>query len=144
MNNCHYSYILNGSSCGFVKAKRGLRQGDPLSPSLFILASEFFTRGINKLFAENPAMFYDSKRTERISHLAYADDCIIFCKGQKKTLKAIMEFLKLFEEVSGQKISVEKSQIFAGKNANKALILEITGMNVSQLPFTYLDRKSVV
>lgn len=94
LKNCHYSYLLNGSACGFIKAERGLRQGDPLSPTLFILASEYLSRGLNSLFNANPSMFFDTEGGIPVTHLAYADDCIIFCKASKFSLQKLHTFLE--------------------------------------------------
>lgn len=130
--------IVNGTSCGFIPSGHGLRQGDPLSPAMFILASEYFSRGLNKLFADNPSMFFSSHCSVSISHLSYADECIVFCNGQKSGLQKLMIFFNHYEQISGKKLSVEKSNIFLGKRANSSLINQLTGFSVSSLPFTYL------
>lgn len=49
-NNTWFTIIINGKQSGFFKSSKGLKQGYPLSPSLFILAQEVFSRGIHSLF----------------------------------------------------------------------------------------------
>ena len=136
--NCHYSYLLNGEACGFLKASRGLRQGDPLSPALFILTSEYLSRGLNSVFNSHPHMYYDTKGGKRITHLAYADDCIIFCKASKSSLQHLKGFLTHYESLSGQRINLNKSQAFPGKRAVVSVINAAIGIPTATLPLTYL------
>lgn len=92
INSCHFGILLNGVSKGFIKSEHGLTQGDPLSPALFILACEYLSRGLNKLFEENPNLFFDTKKGYIVSHLAYADDLILFPKATKIGLKRFWLF----------------------------------------------------
>lgn len=77
--SAHISVLLNGKAHGFFKMTRGLRQGDPLSPLLFTLASEAFSGLIDK--ANNAGLVTGLQFGEagpRISHLQYADDVMVF------------------------------------------------------------------
>src|SRR5438270_10288121 len=55
ISNCWYSVLINGKSCGFFTSNRGVRQGDPLSPLLYIIASEAISRGL----CMKPCLLYD-------------------------------------------------------------------------------------
>lgn len=84
--NCWFSLLINGGAVGYFKSKRGLRQGDSISPLLFILAAEYLSRGLNALFATYPSLHYLSNCSMLVSHLAFADDLIIFTNGAKSSL----------------------------------------------------------
>src|SRR4051812_2712066 len=58
ISNCWYAILINGESCGFFKSNRGLRQGDHLSPFLFIIATEVFNRVLNKLHEKYTGLRY--------------------------------------------------------------------------------------
>ena len=77
-----FSILLNGSPFGFISPGRGLRQGDPLSPFLFILGSEVFSR---LMFKEERNGSLHGLRIARncsiIHHLFFADDLLIFGKA---------------------------------------------------------------
>ena len=74
--------VLNGEPQGFIHPSRGLRQGDPLSPFLFLFCAE----GLNALLctaaSEGDIRGYSICRAgPRISHLFFADDCLLFCRA---------------------------------------------------------------
>ncbi|KAL2248287.1 UNVERIFIED_CONTAM: hypothetical protein Sindi_2681000 [Sesamum indicum] len=138
IEHCWFTILVNGEPYGFFKSSQGLRQGDPISPTLFILVVEALSRGLNHLFYLNPDMFYQTGCKSRVSHLAYADDIIIFTRLH--SLTKLMQFLELYEDQSGQKINHSKSFFIPGKKANHIAhrIKSITGFNLKCLPITYL------
>lgn len=110
-NSCHYGILIKGKLHGFFSAKHGIRQGDPFSSALYILASEYLSRGLNHLFNSSPELFYDSKKGLKVSHLAYADDLILFTKGYASGVKKIMNFIQHYE-----------NDVFVRKRASTRLI----------------------
>lgn len=75
-----FSLSINGELSGLFTGKKGLRQGDPLSPYLFVLCLDYFSR-ILKAKTQLPDFNYHPKcKTERIPHLAFADDLLLFSR----------------------------------------------------------------
>lgn len=88
ISNNWYSVIVNGQSFGFFQSSRGLKQGDPLSPALFIIAAEVLARNLNHLFKDQQYKGFGlPKWSPEINHLSYADDTILFCSGQSYSMK---------------------------------------------------------
>ncbi|XP_073138423.1 uncharacterized protein [Henckelia pumila] len=81
VNNCWFSININGSLSGFFASRRGIRQGDPLSPLFFNIAADYLSRGLETLFERNKSLQFRTGRPFRLSHLAYADYLIIFSNG---------------------------------------------------------------
>ena len=138
-----FSVIINGSSVGYFKSTRGLRQGDPLSPYLFVLGMEVFLILINKAASGGfPFGFNLKGRTGeevQVTHLLFADDTLVFCKDSREQLVYLNWILMWFEALSGLKINLSKSALLlVGSVENpKGLALEV-GCNVGSLPTTYL------
>ncbi|KAL0294117.1 UNVERIFIED_CONTAM: hypothetical protein Sradi_6902100 [Sesamum radiatum] len=104
IGRCWFTILINGEPFGFFKSSQGLKQGDPISLKLFILASEALSRGLNLLFAQDPDMFDQTGCKIKVTHLAYADDLIIFTRCEEESLTKLMQFLDIYENQSGQKI----------------------------------------
>lgn len=133
--------LINGCPAGFFKSSRGLRQGDPISPSLFILAADDLSRLLDRLIIGRKDMMYRMARyTMGVSHLAYADDIIIFSQAQRSTILNLMECLDHYMKVSGQKVNVGKSCFYLDKKHYSWAqeISEVSGFQQGSLPFNYL------
>lgn len=111
---------------GFFKPTRGLRQGDPLSPYLFIICMEGLSRFL--LEAEEKKLITGikmGKDSPSISHLLFADDCLIFTRVGKKECKNLVKILDLFSQGSGQLINYDKSGIFFSNSVSNSEAREI-------------------
>jgi hypothetical protein len=112
-----YAILVNGEPKGYIKPKRGLRQGDPLSPYLFLLCAE----GLSALFrkAERDSLIKGisiCRGGARISHLFFADDSIIFCKANIANCAALQDVLNVYANASGQVVNNAKTTIFFSFN----------------------------
>lgn len=138
-----FAVLINGEPIVFFKSEWGLRQGDPLSPFLFILGMEGFDslmrvasqkrwiRGF--LIGDRPG------NSIEISHLLYADDTIILCDPEAEQVAFIRLILVLFEAVAGLKVNWSKSSLIPVKEVPQMLGLAIIlGCRIVELPTTYL------
>lgn len=141
VENCWFSVLINGVPSGFFKSERGLRQGDLLSPTLFVLAAEVLSRGLDCLFQAHPDMFYTTRGGLPITHLAYADDIIIFTNTRDDSLHLLMQFLRQYSASSGQAINVHKSSFITSHRCADDVnqrVHQLTGFNLQRLPVKYL------
>ncbi|XP_060196264.1 uncharacterized protein LOC132637519 [Lycium barbarum] len=98
---------------GFFHSTRGVKQGDPLSPALFVLPAEVLSRALNAVFDSAEYVGYGMpKWSQNINHLAYADANIIFAYAEGESLKRIMKILQYFEAISGQLINKDKCSFY--------------------------------
>ncbi|XP_019258156.1 PREDICTED: uncharacterized protein LOC109236426 [Nicotiana attenuata] len=130
------------SWCGFFHSTRGLKQGDPLAPALFILGAELLSRMLNNLTHDQFFNgFYMEKRGPQVTHLSFADDIIIFTSGRRASLQKIMNILEGYEQTSGQLINKNKSHFMTSPSAFPYTIRrnqQITGFSRKDSPLTYL------
>ncbi|GKA91010.1 hypothetical protein Tco_0812880 [Tanacetum coccineum] len=94
--------FINGSLHGYFKGKRGLRQGDPLSPYLFTLIMEVFTLILHRRVQEASNFTYHRFCSELdLINLCFADDLFLFVHGDVNSAKVIKEALDDFKDASG-------------------------------------------
>ena len=136
-----FSVSVNGSLHGFIRGRKGLRQGDPLSPFLFVLCLEYFSRTI-KSATENGSdfNFHPKCGKLRITHLAFADDLLLFSRGDLPSVQILMNCLHKFGEVSGLKVNELKSSLFTAGIVGPDLehIQQMTNFTTGAMPFRYL------
>ncbi|KAL9659108.1 hypothetical protein QQ045_021151 [Rhodiola kirilowii] len=140
--NCWYSIAWDGKCYGHFKSNRGVRQGDPLSPSLFLIAMEFFSQMINQAFTNGKLTPYKPKGGRMdIHHLLYADDMLVFSNGHKNCVRKLLGFIYSFCDASGQMLNPDKSKIFFSKGfmaSRRKDILELTNFREGKFPVIYL------
>ncbi|KAH9750466.1 reverse transcriptase domain-containing protein [Citrus sinensis] len=142
-----FSILINGVAKGLIYPQRGLRQGCPLSPYLFILCAEVFSNLLAQ--AESKQLIHGLKFSSQlsISHLLFADDSLIFTRATTEdciNLKAIFE---CYAVASGQIFNFDKSSIFFSVNtpaARVAAIKNIFDLQVVSRHAKYLGLPAMV
>ncbi|KAJ9671310.1 hypothetical protein PVL29_025144 [Vitis rotundifolia] len=141
LSSVSYAVLVNGNAKGWVKASRGLRQGDPLSPFLFTLVADVLSRFL--LRAEERNMlegFRVGRNRTRVSHLQFADDTIFFSNSREEELQTLKCLLLVFGHISGLKVNLDKSNIY-GINLDQNHLYRLAEMldcKVSNWPILYL------
>ncbi|XP_058782945.1 uncharacterized protein LOC131657578 [Vicia villosa] len=141
LDSAYMSVAFNGSIHGYFPCKRGVRQGDPLSPLLFCLAEDVLSRHISSLVSTGKLL--PMKATKNLcipSHILYADDILICCKGKSSNITALQHLFHNYSVASGQYVNTAKSFIYCGAmDNNRATHLSsLTGFSKGSLPFRYL------
>jgi len=115
-----YSINFNGESIGYFEGARGLRQGDPMSPYLFVIAMEFLSQLIAHHISNSPSFGYHHRCDKLgISHLCFADDLLILFAGNVHSAQVVRSILNHFYDFTGLKANDSKSCAFyAGIDAN--------------------------
>ena len=139
---CTTSFMVgyNGSVHGFFKGKRGLRQGDPLSPYLFVIAMNCLSHMLNRAASLNRFRYHTTCASTKLTHLSFADDLLIFIDGSIESVQQVLQVLKEFEIRSGLAVSMMKTSFYAsGLTQCKTDLIQVsTGMSLGSLPFRYL------
>ena len=111
-----FELLINGGKTGQFRPKRGLRQGDPLSPYLFILCQEVLSRILEKEFMEkNISGVKASIGSTPITHVMYMDDIVLFSKAYRREANAINDCLEKYCRWFGQLLNRAKSGIIFSK-----------------------------
>ncbi|CAA7027588.1 unnamed protein product [Microthlaspi erraticum] len=121
------SLLWNGEKTDSFKPLRGLRQGDPLSPYLFVLCMERLCHMIDRAIESKewkPIRL--SRGGPQLSHICFADDLILFAEASVSQIRVIRQVLEGFCQAYGQKVSLEKSKIFFSHNVSRDLCTTIS------------------
>lgn len=140
LSTVSYTIMVNGELVEPFMAKRGLRQGDPISPYLFVLCMEYLNRCLGELRQNKRFHYHPKCKRFNITHVCFADDLLLFSRGDASSVQQMMTVLEKFGAASGLKANQLKSCIYFGgvKQAIKQEILQMTGMTEGELPFRYL------
>ncbi|KAA0034017.1 LINE-1 retrotransposable element ORF2 protein [Cucumis melo var. makuwa] len=140
ISNVTYSIIVNGKPQGRIKANRGLRQGDPLSPFLFVIAMDYLSRLLSHLESTGAIKGVCLANDCNISHILFADDILLFVEDNDLYLNNLRMAISLFEKASGLKINLTKS-VMVPVNVSWPRALECASswdISCHTLPLTYL------
>lgn len=139
--NIEYQFRINGELTGSFCSSRGVLQGDPLSPLLFVLAQQIFSLNLKaRVFSGQITRFEVGRNEVCLSHLLYANNILIFTNGAERSLTHLMGLLRSYERSSGQLISQAKSVLFVHDKYHRRVssISRHTGLGRGSFSLTYL------
>ena len=133
--------LINGSLTKPFNMEKWLRQGDPLSPFLFILVAEVLNKMIGRAVDKGLIQGLKiGKNKVNLTHLQFADDTILFCPAKVKTLKNYKRILDCFGLMSDLSINYDKLAIISlnCKEEKVARLHASLSCLVASLPIRYL------
>jgi hypothetical protein len=143
-----FSVRLNGGVSNSFSPSRGLRQGDPLSPYMFLFCVEGFSTLLKKAQDDNMLKGVNfGSDGPHVTHLLFADDSIVFLEASVESMQALKEVLTAYEVASGQKVNLQKSSVFFGDGCSQESKVELKaslGMTEEALSKRYLGLPTVV
>ena len=117
-----YSILINEEPQGNIVPTRGLHQGDPLSPYLFLLGTECFHGLLKKAKDRGEIKGVSiSRNGPKLTDLFFADDSLIFYRAQENDYQKLLEILNTYERASWQQINRDKTTLFFSKSISSAM-----------------------
>uniref|UniRef100_A0A803NHI3 Reverse transcriptase domain-containing protein n=1 Tax=Cannabis sativa TaxID=3483 RepID=A0A803NHI3_CANSA len=148
VSSAEYAFLVNGRPRGSVVPSRGLRQGCPLSPYLFLFCAEALSMLLQQAETSGDLMgFRCSRSGPRVSHLFFADDSLIFGRANGREAESIRRILQCYERASGQQVNFDKSAITFSPNvqpADRTSVLGILGLGSVATHDKYLGLPTVI
>ncbi|GJU40049.1 RNA-directed DNA polymerase, eukaryota [Tanacetum coccineum] len=137
------SVIVNGSPTNEFQFHRGLKQGDPLSPFLFILIMESLHISVQRVVDAGMFRGISLGSSLQLSHLFYADDAVFMGQWSSSYIDTIIQVLECFYRASGLRINMTKSKLMGISVANETIDQEANKIRCTRLkaPFSYLGSK---
>ena len=136
-----FSVNINGELAGFFSSSRGIRQGDPLSPYLFVIAMDALAMILQKNISVADTFSYHWRcEATSTTHICFADDLILFCGGSLHAANIIKHSLDTFFSCYGMEANSSKSVVLvAGDNASfREKVIALFGYSLGSLPIKHL------
>ena len=121
-----YLVLINGKPKGYITSSRGIKQGDPLSPYLFLLCVEGLFSLIRKAMERQQLCgILSCTNGVCISHLLFSYDSFIFCQAILEESQHLLEILRRYEGTSSQAINRQKTSIFFSRKTKQTVKMDI-------------------
>ena len=136
-----YSLYFNGEAVGFIKGVKGLRQGDPISPYLFVLVMDTLSQMLHyKKSKETRLKYHWRCEKTKTNHLCSANDLMIFFYGDSLSTNLIKDTLNQFRDFTGVNANNDKRYLFMAGVIKEVRdsIKQIFQFHSGSLPLKYL------
>ena len=135
-----FSISINEGLVGYFEKDKGIRQGDPLSFYIFVLAMDVLSRLLDAVVINGVFMFHPKCKKLTFTHFCFADDLLIFSKGNIDSIIGVQKILNIFYTYSGLQLNSSKSELFStGIEVEDLMeIQQVTGFRLGTLPVKYL------
>ncbi|GJW01841.1 RNA-directed DNA polymerase, eukaryota, reverse transcriptase zinc-binding domain protein [Tanacetum coccineum] len=137
VTNAGFTLNVNGERIGYFKGRRGLRQGDHVSPYLFTLIIKVFSLMFNRQIERDLKFQYHfGCKTMKLVHVCFADDLLVMCHGDYDSVRVIKSDLDEFSTCSGLLPNNSKSTVFFGSlcEEDRQAILNVLPFAIGKLP----------
>ncbi|XP_021730848.1 uncharacterized protein LOC110697775 [Chenopodium quinoa] len=140
LTSISYSILINGFPAPPFEAKKGLRQGDPMSPFRFAIGMEYLSRCLDELRLTPDFNFHPRCEKLNLTHMMFADDLLMFSRADSVSVKLLFQAFLKFSGASGLSANLDKSEVYFGGvsvDVHKEL-REILSFSQGTIPFRYL------
>ncbi|XP_058766071.1 uncharacterized protein LOC131639605 [Vicia villosa] len=120
------------------EARRGLRQGDPISPLLFVIMMDYLDRLLRRMYTDPAFKFHSKCEKVGLTNLTFADDILLFCRGDAISVQMLLKTVQTFFESTGLVVNSKKCKVFCGGMdiMDKEQMIGTTGFIEGQLPMS--------
>lgn len=123
----------------FFPGKKGLRQGDLISSSLFVLAMGILSKDLDNAARNGVFTPHPQSQDPLITHLSFADDLLIFFDGTNDSLRGLLQVMRDFQYKSGLALNIRKTCVFVdGDESASATLASDFRLVRGSLPVRYL------
>ncbi|XP_062085660.1 uncharacterized protein LOC133791760 [Humulus lupulus] len=112
VTTARFSVMINGAPTNLIHARRGLRKVDLMSPLLFVIGMEYLSRILAKVAKQPDFQYHPRCGSLQLTHMCFADDLLLFSKGDFKAAYLLLRGFQLFSETFGLKANKTKSSIY--------------------------------
>ena len=147
VTSVRFSVKVNGELLPFFTPSRGLRQGDPMSPYLFLFCGQGLTALLNNYGAYVDRGIRVSYHSPWVNHLLFADDCLIFMSAKVHSAESLNAILQIYANCSGQAVNREKSSVYFSPNTHsdvRMALKQSLGIMVEAFSERYLGLPTAV
>lgn len=135
-----FSIAFNGELLDCFPGRKGLRQGDPISSLLFVMAMDILSKLLDKGAVESLFGLHPLCNAPLITHISFADDVLLFFDGTDQSLQGLLGILERFNMCSGLGINRSKTAVFldGGDRARNRSTASAHGISQGSFPVRYL------